>query len=128
MRIVWCYVWLLGMIHVGGRNAVTRHLKRVDVSPIYQPTEQVMSAMRVLQPISTVDKKATIAITVTNQYIYDKSPKLRIHGTGFTANDHDILLDIEPEGQQSLVKGKEFLVTKDVDGDGLILKLLGNRR
>ena len=60
--------------------------------------------------------------------IYDKSPKLRIRGAGFDANDHDINLEIGAMGQPSLITDKDFMVTKDSDGDGLILKLLGNRR
>lgn len=69
-----------------------------------------------------------VTVLKATQYIYDKSPKLRIRGSGFDANDHDILLDIGSAGQPSLVVDKDFMITKDSDGDGLILKLLGNRR
>jgi hypothetical protein len=71
---------------------------------------------------------AELTILKTTQYIYDKSPKLRIRGSGFEVDDHDIILDLAPNGQQNLVVDKDFLITKDGDGDGLILKLLGNRR
>jgi hypothetical protein len=53
---------------------------------------------------------------------------LRIRGSGFDANDHDILLDLGSAGQPSLVADKVFMISKDSNGDGLILKLLGNRR
>ncbi len=77
---------------------------------------------------SPIDTPSGINIEETNQYIYDNSPKLRISGTGFNAEDHDILLELTPEGQQSLVTGKDFLVTKDNEGSGLFLMLLENRR
>jgi len=60
--------------------------------------------------------------------IYDKSPKLRIRGTGFDAEDHDIKLDLGVTGQDPLKPDKDYLITKDADGDGIILKLLGNRK
>lgn len=71
---------------------------------------------------------AEVTVLRTVQVIYDKSPKLRIRGTGFDAQDHDISLEISATGQPSLVADKDFMVTKDSDGDGIILKLLGNRK
>jgi len=71
---------------------------------------------------------AEVTVLRSVQTIYDKSPKLRIKGSGFDANDHDIQLDIGAAGKASLVADKDFLITKDSDGDGLILKLLGNRK
>ena len=71
---------------------------------------------------------AELTILKTTQTIYDKSPKLRIRGSGFEVDDHDIILDLAPNGQNNLVVDKDFMVSKDSDGDGLILKLLGNRR
>ena len=62
------------------------------------------------------------------QTIYDKSPKLRIRGSGFDADDHDIKVDISPYMSPSLKVDKDYLITKDPDGDGLILKLIGGRR
>ncbi len=62
------------------------------------------------------------------QVIYDKSPKLRIRGTGFDADDHDIVLELGASGQPALKVDKDFLISKDSDGDGIILKLLGNRK
>ena len=59
--------------------------------------------------------------------LYDKSPKLRIRGEGFTdVDDHDISIDLA--GTSNLVPGKDFVISKDSDGDGLILKLLSNRK
>lgn len=69
-----------------------------------------------------------VTVLKTVQVIYDKSPKLRIKGAGFDANDHDINLELGATGQSYLVTDKDFMVTKDNDGDGIILKLLGNRR
>lgn len=69
-----------------------------------------------------------VTVLTSVQVIYDKSPKLRIRGTGFDANDHDINLELFATGQPSLKVDKDYLITKDADGDGLILKLLGNRR
>ena len=71
---------------------------------------------------------AEVTVLRTTQYIYDKSPKLRIRGSGFDANDHDILLELGVSGQDPLAVDKDFMITKDADGDGLILKLLGNRK
>eukprot|EP01032_Pedospumella_encystans_P027105 gene27105-30639_t len=70
---------------------------------------------------------AEVTVLRAVQVIYDKSPKLRIKGSGFDAQDHDIILDIGASGQ-ALIADKDYMVTKDSDGDGLILKLLGNRK
>lgn len=71
----------------------------------------------------------TVTVTRATQYIYDKSPKLRIRGSGFSElNELDIQLELSTNGQPSLIKNKDYILTKDSDGDGLILKLLSNRR
>ncbi len=70
---------------------------------------------------------AEVTVLRAVQVIYDKSPKLRIKGSGFDAQDHDINLEIGASGQP-LIADKDYMVTKDSDGDGLILKLLGNRK
>ena len=62
------------------------------------------------------------------QTLYDRSPKLRIRGSGFDADEHSILLDLSASGQTSLRADKDYLITKDDDGDGIILKLLSARR
>ena len=49
-------------------------------------------------------------------------------GSGFDAEDHDIRLNIYSPNQDPLKADKDYLITKDSDGDGIILKLLGNRR
>jgi hypothetical protein len=70
-------------------------------------------------------------VTVLNkvQYIYDKSPKVKIRGAGFEAADHDTIVDIGVSGEPPLVVDKDFTVYKsDDDSDNIILKLLGNRR
>mmetsp|Transcript_11430 Transcript_11430/g.25719 ORF Transcript_11430/g.25719 Transcript_11430/m.25719 type:complete len:937 (+) Transcript_11430:134-2944(+) len=71
---------------------------------------------------------AEVTVLRGSQVIYDKSPKLRIKGSGFDVDDHDIKLEIGATGQAPLVTDKDFMVSKDSDGDGIILKLLGNRK
>lgn len=71
---------------------------------------------------------AEVTVLRTAQYIYDKSPKLRIKGSGFDVDDHDIILELAANGQSNLQVDKDFMISKDGDGDGLILKLLGNRK
>jgi len=72
--------------------------------------------------------KVVSEITVLRnvQTLYDKSPKLRIRGSGFDADEHSIILEIGQQGMPSLKVDKDFLITKD--DDGLILKLLTNRK
>ena len=60
--------------------------------------------------------------------MYDKSPKIRIRGSGFDAEDHNIVLTIGATGQESLKVDKDFMISKDADGDGIILKLIGKRK
>ncbi|KAJ1436837.1 hypothetical protein B484DRAFT_344871 [Ochromonadaceae sp. CCMP2298] len=62
------------------------------------------------------------------QVAYDRSPKVRIRGSGFDADDHDIQLNVGCTGLPPLVVDKDYLISKDPDGDGIILKLLGNRK
>ncbi|RYH23130.1 hypothetical protein EON65_18255 [archaeon] len=86
----------------------------------------LLSVLAFLQIVSYI--VAEVTVLKATQYIYDRSPKLRIRGTGFDADDHDIILDLSANGQDPLVVDKDFMISKDVDGDGIILKLLGNRR
>ena len=69
---------------------------------------------------------AEITILKFVQTIYDRSPKLRIKGSGFDADEHSILLTLNAQGQPPLKLDKDFLITKD--DDGIILKLLSIRR
>ena len=72
---------------------------------------------------------AEVTILRNVQYMYDRSPKLRIRGDGFESIDeHDIILEIGATGQTSLRMDKDYLLSKDPDGDGIILKLLSARR
>ena len=72
---------------------------------------------------------AEVTILKSVQYMYDRSPKLRIRGDGFeNVDEHDIMLDISATGQPSLRMDKDYLLSKDPDGDGIILKLLSARR
>ena len=69
---------------------------------------------------------AEVTVLKAVQTIYDRSPKLRIKGTGFDADEHSLILDLAATGQTSLRVDKDFLITKD--DDGLILKLLSARK
>jgi len=69
---------------------------------------------------------AEVTILKAVQTLYDRSPKLRIKGAGFDVEDHDIILDISAQGEESLRVEKDFMINKD--DDGLILKLLVNRK
>lgn len=71
---------------------------------------------------------AEVTIVRVVQTIYDQSPKLRIRGSGFDASDSDINIDLGVAGQNYLVRDRDFMISKDSDGDGIILKLLSNRR
>lgn len=69
---------------------------------------------------------AEVTILKSVQTIYARSPKLRIRGSGFDAEDHDMSLELSATGQPSLKVGKDYTITKD--DDGVILKLLSNRK
>jgi hypothetical protein len=69
---------------------------------------------------------AEVTILKSVQTIYSRSPKLRIRGSGFDADEHSIILDLSASGQPSLRVDKDFLITKD--DDGIILKLLSGRK
>ena len=71
---------------------------------------------------------AEVTVLKQVQVIYDTSPKLRIRGSGFDAREHDTKILIGLIGQPSLIADKDFMIVKDTDGDGVILKLLGNRK
>ena len=67
-----------------------------------------------------------ITILAKVQTIYNKSPKLRIKGSGFDADEHSIILELGAQGQPPLKLDKDYLISKD--DDGIILKLLTNRK
>ena len=100
---------------------------------VIHPTKLLRETRRMMKSIifcfllCTSQIVASLTILKTTQTIYDKSPKLRIRGSGFEVDDHDIILDLAANGQNKLVVDKDFMVSKDPDGDGLILKLLENR-
>lgn len=71
---------------------------------------------------------AEVTVLKTVQTVYDKSPKIRIRGSGFDAEDHNIVLTIGATGQDPLKVDKDFMISKDADGDGIILKLIGKRK
>jgi hypothetical protein len=71
---------------------------------------------------------AEITILSNPSVIYDRSPKLRIKGAGFDAEDHEIRLDISAQGVESLRVEKDYSITKDGQSEGLVLKLLSGRK
>lgn len=71
---------------------------------------------------------AEVTVIGAPQVIYDRSPKLRIKGSGFDAEDHDITIELSASGQPSLKVEKDFTLTKDEQGEGVILKLLSTRK
>ena len=71
---------------------------------------------------------AEVTVVTKVQTIYDRTPKIRIKGTGFDANEDDIFLKLSAIGEDSLKKNEDYIIAKDEHGDGIILKLLGQRR
>jgi hypothetical protein len=69
---------------------------------------------------------AEITIVAQVQTIYDRSPKLRLKGVGFDAEDHDISIVLSAAGEEPLRQEKDFMLSK-VD-DGIVLKLLTGRK
>ena len=77
-----------------------------------------------LVALKTALAKVTISRAV--QTIYDRSPRLRIKGSGFDADANDILITLGSQNQPPLKLGQDFMLIKD--DQGLILKLLSVRR
>jgi hypothetical protein len=74
--------------------------------------------------------QAFVEITLPQfvQTIYDRTPKLRIRGAGFDADEHDISIDISANGEEPLRMDKDFVLSKSEDNDGIVLKLLFSRK
>lgn len=61
--------------------------------------------------------------------LYDRSPKLRIRGSGFTASSNDTRVTIGTSGGASLVLNEDFTILKDEGAtDVIVLKLMSNKR
>ena len=71
---------------------------------------------------------AEVTVLKSNYIIYDRSPKLRIRGSSFDADARSIILDLAVNGQSSLIADKDYTIIKDAGDEGLILKLLENRK
>ena len=84
--------------------------------------------MAVILLLAIAKVAAEVTVVTKVQTVYDRSPKIRIKGTGFDANVEDIFLKLSAVGEESLKKDKDYIISKDKDGDGIVLKLLGNRR
>lgn len=86
----------------------------------------VITYLSLLAVLVSGDK---VAVFRTDQYVYDTSPTLRIRGTGFDVKDYDIILELSAYGQYpGLRKDKDYILSKDPSGDGIVLKLLNNRK
>ncbi|KAJ1428075.1 hypothetical protein B484DRAFT_450036 [Ochromonadaceae sp. CCMP2298] len=70
---------------------------------------------------------AEVTVLKQVQTIYDRTPKIRIRGSGFEAEEADTKIDVGAIGQKSLVLNTDFTLSKDPDGDGIILKLTEDR-
>jgi len=69
----------------------------------------MMISLFVLSALYLCGTLAEVTILVPQpQTIYDRSPKLRIKGSGFDVEDHDITLEISASGQAPLKGGKDF--------------------
>lgn len=84
--------------------------------------------MAVILLLAIAKVAAEVTVVTKVQTVYDRSPKIRIKGTGFDAKEEDIFLKLSAVGEESLKKDKDYIISKDNDGDGIVLKLLGNRR
>eukprot|EP01040_Poterioochromonas_malhamensis_P003459 gene3459-3688_t len=69
-----------------------------------------------------------ISVTKSTQGLYDRAPKLSIRGNGFTEDVSDISLILGTNPYNPLKMDEDYIVTKDSDNNGLILKLLPERR
>ena len=78
--------------------------------------------------ISLICVYSEVTIVSKVQTIYDRSPKIRIKGSGFDADDHDLVLEISAINGIPLKVDKDFLVTKNLDEPGIVLKLMQGRK
>ena len=60
---------------------------------------------------------AEVTVLKQVQVIYDKSPKLRIRGSGLDIDEHKISLVLGAQGLPPLVMDKDYLVNVDDEGD-----------
>ena len=78
--------------------------------------------------ISLICVYSEVTIVSKVQTIYDRSPKIRIKGSGFDADDHDLVLEISAINGIPLKVDKDFLVTKNLEEPGIVLKLMQGRK
>lgn len=72
---------------------------------------------------------ADVTVLKVVTVLYDRSPKLRIRGSGFTASSNDTRVTIGTSGGERLVLNEDFTILKDDEAtDGIILKLMSNKR
>jgi hypothetical protein len=88
-------------------------------------TAKCLTILLLVALILTFALAEVIVITNTNP-IYVRSPRLRIRGTGFEDAKDDIILELGAP-DQPLRAEVDYLLSKDADGDGIVLKLVSNR-
>ena len=63
------------------------------------------------------------------QTLYDRSPKLRFKVAGIKAlSVHEVSISIGVKDSPLLQYEKDFVLSKDDDSDGIVLKLLSQRK
>ena len=63
------------------------------------------------------------------QTLYDRSPKLRFKVAGIKAlSVHEVSISIGAKDSPLLLYEKDFVLSKDDDSDGIVLKLLSQRK
>ena len=73
--------------------------------------------------------QAEVSILSKVQYLYDRSPKLRIRVSNIAdVNPNDITLSIGVKGQTPLISPQDITLDKDSDGEGLIIQLAPNKK
>lgn len=71
---------------------------------------------------------AEVSVLSGVQTLYDRSPKLRIKVSGISDIDIKKVSIVLGAQSQPLKGDKDYLLTKDDDGDALVFKLLSNRK
>lgn len=114
-----------GPVYFGGEEGIQiAHVVADD-------TLQVREPLLWPQP-DPAPPSSTVTVLPVNQFVYEKTPTLRIRGSGFALVKAElILLNISAVGQPSRVSGRDFVLehVSDENGveDGIILKLMTGR-
>ena len=68
---------------------------------------------------------AEVTVLSSVQTLYSRSPKLRIKGTGFEADEHHIFMELSAPGQPPLKQNKDYFIT--LNKKGLLFKLMAKK-